>query len=115
MVSGEAMVGAPLEEFLIRHFYRAPARAIERLPRSVDPAAFAEKFGAPIQQLDSMVAQKTVTVAKLMEVAPSGTPDPSSTLYNSTMFVMGGLLVIALVANARVRRLDSKYHLGNSP
>ena len=33
-------------------------RALEKLSRSVDPAAFAAKFGAPLEQLDELVAQK---------------------------------------------------------
>ena len=86
-------------------------RALENLARSVDPAAFAAKFGAPLEQLDELVAQKTVTIAKLMEMAPPGTLDPSSTLYNSTMFLMAGLLVVALLANAWVRPVDARHHL----
>ena len=85
--------------------------ATETLARAVDPSAFAEKFGAPIQQLNALLAQKTVTIAKLMEIAPPGTQDPSNTLYNSTMFLMAGLLVLALVANMMVRPVNSKYHL----
>ena len=86
-------------------------RALEKLARSVDPAAFAAKFGAPLEQLDELVAQKTVTIAKLMEIAAPGTLDPSSTLYNSTMFLMAGLLVVALLANACVRPVDARHHL----
>ena len=86
-------------------------RAVEKLAHSVDPAAFAAKFGAPLEQLDELVAQKTVTIAKLMEMAPPGTLDPSSTLYNSTMFLMAGLLVVALLANAWVRPVDARHHL----
>ena len=46
------------------------------------------------------MASKTVTISRLMELAPAGTVDPSSTLYNSTMYAMAGLLGIALVANS---------------
>ena len=86
-------------------------RALEKLSRSVDPAVFVEKFGAPLEQFSELVAQKTVTIAKLMEIAPPGTLDPSSTLYNSTMFLMAGLLVVALLANALVRPVDARHHL----
>jgi MFS family permease len=86
-------------------------RAIEQLAAKVDPAAFEAKFGAGLDRLDALVAAKTVTVPKLMELLPPGTPDPSATLYNSTMFVMAGLLVIALVANALVRPVDPRHHL----
>ncbi len=88
--------------------------AIEDLASRVDPAAFEAKFGASVERLDELVAAKTVTVAKLMELAPAGTADPSSTLYNSTMFVMAGLLVVALVANLLVRPVDPKHHMRES-
>ena len=86
-------------------------RSIEKLARSVDPAVFTDKFGASIRQLDTLVEQKTVTIGKLMEIAPPGTIDPSSTLYNSTMVLMAGLLVLAFIANAWVRPVASRFHL----
>jgi hypothetical protein len=46
-----------------------------------------------------------------MEIAPSGTIDPSATLYNSTMYVMAGLLAVALVANLLIRPVDSEHQL----
>jgi MFS family permease len=90
---------------------RAQRQAIRDLARSIDPDRFAQTFGASLQQLDALVATRSVTIAKLMEIAPSGTIDPSATLYNSTMFVMAGLLTIALVANALIRPVNEKYHL----
>jgi MFS family permease len=92
---------------------QAVQRAIRRLATVVDPAQFSERFGAPLAQLDQLVAQKTVTIARLMELAPSGTLDPTSTLYNSTMYLMAGLLVVALVANALVRPVAARHHLAD--
>jgi MFS family permease len=86
-------------------------RAIDELAAKADPERFAQSFGAGLDHLDALVAAKTVTIAKLMEVVPSGTPDPTSGLYNSTMFLMAGLLLIALVANLLVRPVDPKHHL----
>jgi MFS family permease len=85
--------------------------ALRELATKVSPARFEATFGAPVSQLSQLVAAKTVTVAKLMEIAPPGTIDPSATLYNSTMYVMAGLLVVALLANALVRPVDPKHHL----
>jgi MFS family permease len=85
--------------------------AVRGLASQVPAAAFETTFGAPVSRLDELLAAKTVTVAKLMEIAPPGTPDPSATLYNSTMYVMAGLLVVALLANALVRPVDPKHHL----
>src|SRR5262245_7667793 len=86
-------------------------QAIEELAAKVDPAAFLRQFGAGIEQLQNLIAAKTVTIAKLMEIAPSGTLDPSATLYNSTMFLMAGLLAVAFVANWLVRPVHAKHHL----
>ncbi|MEM0900631.1 MAG: OFA family MFS transporter [Pseudomonadota bacterium] len=88
--------------------------AIADLAAKVDPAAFAEKFGAPIAQLNELVAAKTVTIANLMEIAPAGTVDPTSTLYNTTMYAMAGLLVIAFFANLMVRPVAEKHHVENT-
>src|SRR5881227_1209798 len=86
-------------------------RAIREVAAQVEPASFAEKFGAPLDQLDALARAKTVTLAKLLEIAPSSTRDPSATLYNSTMFVMAALLAAALVANALIRPVHAKHHL----
>lgn len=89
---------------------RSRQSAIVDLAAQTDPDRFLQAFGAPIDQLDSLVASKTVTISRLMELAPAGTIDPSSTLYNTTMYIMAALLVVALVANLLVRPVNSKHH-----
>ena len=84
--------------------------ALSDLAAKIDPALFEKTFGAPLSDLATLVAKKTVTLPKLMALAPSGTVDPSSTLYSSTMLTMAGLLVIAFVANWLVRPVDPKHH-----
>lgn len=90
---------------------RAVGRAIRKLALAVEPRQFFEKFKSPIDNLDELVAAKTVTIAKLMDITPPGTIDPTATVYNSTMYLMAGLLVVALVANLLVRPVDPKHHL----
>ena len=46
-----------------------------------------------------------------MEIAPSGTVDPSATLYNSTMVAMAALLAVALVANLLIRPVAKKHQM----
>jgi hypothetical protein len=58
-----------------------------------------------------LVQAKTVTVARLMEVMPEGTVDPTPSLYNSAMFAMAALLVIAFFANLAVKPVDPKHHM----
>jgi MFS family permease len=90
---------------------RAVEAGITELAAKVDPQRFEATFGAGLDQLPALVEANTVTLAKLMAIAPPGTPDPSAGLYNSTMFLMAGLLALALVANALVRPVDPKHYM----
>ncbi|MCG8639457.1 MAG: OFA family MFS transporter [Desulfobacterales bacterium] len=85
--------------------------AITDLVAQIDPAFFAERFGAPVSQLRELVDANTVTIANLMEIAPAGTIDPTPTLYNTTMYAMAALLVIAFFANLMVRPVASRHHV----
>jgi MFS family permease len=90
---------------------RSMDAAIRDLAARVDPQRFEQAFGAAVDQLDSLVAAKTVTIGKLMEIAPAGTVDPTPSLYNLTMYLMAALLAIALIANALMRPVDAKHHM----
>jgi MFS family permease len=89
--------------------------AIRDLAPRVDPERFRQAFGAGLEQLDALVAQQTVTIAKLMEIAPAGSVDPTPSLYNLTMYLMAALLAIALVSNAMMRPVDAKHHMAEAP
>ncbi|MFV0302783.1 MAG: OFA family MFS transporter [Paracoccus sp. (in: a-proteobacteria)] len=84
--------------------------AIHSLAARVDPAAFAERFGAPIAQLEQLVVARTVTISGLMEIAPAGTIDPTPSLYNTTMYCMAGLLVMGFIANLFMRPVKAHHH-----
>ena len=86
-------------------------RSITGLAAKVDPAAFEAHFGAPLGSLEELISVKTVTISKLMEIAPPGTVDPTPNLYNITMFVMAGLLALAFFANMAVRPVAERHHL----
>ncbi len=88
-------------------------KAVDNLASKIDPALFLEKFGAPIEKLEELKNAKTVTVQKLMEIAPEGAIDPTPTLYNTTMYTMAALLVIGFFANILVKPVDSKHHLNS--
>jgi MFS family permease len=90
---------------------RSVGNAIDDLVTKVDPQRFRDAFGVGLDQLDALVEAKTVTIAKLMEIAPAGTVNPTSTLYNTTMYVMAGLLFIALLSNALMRPVDPKHYM----
>ena len=90
-------------------------RAINDLVATIDPQRFAEHFGAPLSQLDALVAQNSVTIARLMQIAPPGISDPTSGLYNSTMILMALLLAGALISNALMKPVDSRHHIRAEP
>ena len=89
----------------------AVAKAIDDLVTKIDPAVFAESFGAGLDQLPALVQAKTVTIASLMDIAPAGTVDPTPNLYNTTMYLMALLLAIALVSNAFMRPVHPRHHM----
>ena len=89
----------------------ASANAIKDLAAIVDPVTFQAAFGAGVDQLQTLVDQNTVTIANLMDIAPVGTINPTSSLYNTTMYLMAALLAIALLSNAFMRPVDAKHHM----
>ena len=84
-------------------------RSITDLVDKIDATRFQEAFGAGKDQLQALVEAKTVTVARLMEHVPEGTVDPTPSLYNTTMYAMAGLLVLAFFANYLVGPV-AKHH-----
>lgn len=85
--------------------------AIGDLAGKVEPAAFQARFGAGLDQLEQLVSAQTVTIARLMELVPAGTADPTTSLYNSTMYLMAVLLAIGLVCNAMMKPVAHKHHM----
>ena len=70
-----------------------------------------EDPGASVDQLSLLVKQKTVTISNLMQYMPEGTINPSTTLYNTTMYAMAALLAIAFVSNLLIGPVDKKHHM----
>ena len=57
----------------------------------------------------ALIEAKTVTIAKLMAIAPPGTQDPTPFIYDSTMYSMAGLMGVAALAHLAVRPVAAKY------
>lgn len=102
-------VGSPILLAALRG--RSNQQAIEALAASTPPEAFQATFKAPIGDLSSLVDAKTVTIARLMEVVPPGTVDPTPFLYDSTFYSVSGLLAMAAVSNALIKKVDPKYYI----
>ena len=88
--------------------------AIHELARQINPQRFYETFGARIGELELLIENKTVTLGKLLEIAPPGTVDPTPNLYNTTMYLMAFLLFLALLSNAFMRPVAAR-HLMQKP
>jgi len=93
----------------------AVTKALSDLSARVEPERFRASFGAGVDQLEQLVAAKTVTISKLMEIAPPGTTDPTSGLYNQTMYLMAFLLFLALIANGLMKPVHRKHHMSEIP
>ena len=85
--------------------------AIQDLVNKISPDKFQEIYGASVDQLSLLVKQKTVTISNLMQYMPEGTINPSTTLYNTTMYAMAALLAIAFVSNLLIGPVDKKHHM----
>lgn len=55
----------------------------------IPPEAFEATFGASVDKANDLIASKTLTISKLMALAPPGTVDPTPYLYDTTMYTMG--------------------------
>lgn len=71
-------------------------------------------FGVAIDDdagIQRIVDAKTLTIEKLMELAPPGTVDPTPYLYNTTLQVGAALMTVAFLSNLAIRPLDLKKEL----
>jgi len=89
----------------------AVSNAIHDLVTHIDAELFTRTFGAGVEQLEQLVAAKTVTISKLMEIAPAGTIDPTPSLYNTTMYLMVLLLFVAFLSNYFMSPVGEKHHM----
>jgi len=89
---------------------RATEEAIRSLAKLVDPAVFEQAFGVAISELDSLIAAKTVTISRLLELAPPGTPDPSLFIYDTTAYALAGFQLLGFLCNVAIKRVDPKKY-----
>jgi hypothetical protein len=87
----------------------AEVSAIQELLEKVEPAKFEAMFGAPMSASSELIASKALTIPSLMQLAPSGTVDPSPFVYDSTMYAMAGLMGVATIAHGLVQPVHPKH------
>jgi len=101
--SAAAVVGPSILAVLRERSYQ---QAIDGLMLHVSPACFEKAFCAPLTELPALLSSKTVTISRLLEIAPLGTTDPTPFLYDSTFYTMGGILATAAVSNALINKIE---------
>jgi hypothetical protein len=102
--SGTAVMIGP--RLLAWNRERSISDALADLSTRVDPAAFAERFGAPLSQLTELVAARVVGIPEMMELCPPGTLDPTFTLLDNALYLAAGSYAFGLVAYNAIRPID---------
>ena len=77
--------------------------AIVEMAGGIPTATFEERFGTTQDQIETLIAENSVTIPKLLEICPSNTIDPTPLIYTSTMYFIIICLVLALFANLSIR------------
>ena len=88
------------------------SNAIDDLVTLCPPADFERAFGAPISELSALKSTNVVSIPRLLELVPEGTPDPTPMLYNDACYVVCGLLAMSAVANGMIRPVPRPAPVG---
>lgn len=88
---------------------RSANTAIQDLLSKTDPVKFQQTFKVPISEAQQLIETKTVTIPKLMQMVPAGTPNPTPFIYDTTMYTMAGFMAIAAVCHVMVKPVDAKF------
>lgn len=108
LASSAAAVSGPYFYLTLRN--RAEINAIKELLKIVDQQKFIDFFGVDIGHSHELLEAKTLTINKLMKIVPEGTINPSPFIYDSSMYLMTGLMVAAAGCHYMVKIVDKKYH-----
>jgi hypothetical protein len=90
---------------------RSYNQSAEELTSKIDPERFEIAFGSSpsSDHLSELLEAKSVTIGRLMEIAPEGTMDPSPNLYDTTLYSMGGVLLVAFGVASALSPAGEKY------
>jgi MFS family permease len=87
----------------------AQAATQELIQQVEDPTSFQQAFGCSLEDpmaLQTLIDAKTITIARLMELVPPGTIDPTPFLYDSSCYAAASLMGISLLSNLLIKPLD---------
>ena len=85
------------------------AKSIDAILEKVDPEVFKIITGHDISLAPELIANKTLTLSKLVTILPSNIPDPTPFLYDSTMYSMAALAMMSSMLHFSIKPVDKKY------
>ena len=85
-------------------------QAILDLSEKIEDSQFYNKFGASKESIDVLIDANTVTISRLMEIAPPGTIDPTPFLYDNCLILLAGIQTTALLTNWALTPVDPALH-----
>ena len=89
--------------------------AIRDLSMRIDDVSFTAAFGAGKEQLELLISQKTVTIARLLEMLPANTSDPTIYIYDNAIYAFVTLQCLAFVMNTMLKPVPKSLHLPEKP
>lgn len=107
--AGSAVAGPMGLAYLRSYSYDNALRDLLQTVNAHDPSALERSFGVSISDeegIQTLTEAKTLTIEKLMDLAPTGTVDPTPFLYDTTCYVAAGLMSVAALSNLAIRPLD---------
>ena len=84
-------------------------KALLKLTDLVDSQKFVDAFGVSKNSIDTLIENKAVNIAKLLELCPDGTLDPTPYLYDPAFKTMGVVMGIGAIANLAIKPVDKKF------
>ena len=84
-------------------------KALLSLTDLADNEKFIDAFGVSKSSIDTLIENKAVNIAKLLELCPDGTMDPTPYLYDPAFKTMGVVMGIGALANLAIRPVDRKW------
>eukprot|EP00049_Salpingoeca_infusionum_P011325 m.195798 g.195798 ORF g.195798 m.195798 type:complete len:648 (+) comp14899_c1_seq5:2470-4413(+) len=114
MLTASAMGGliGPLAFAQLR--YRSEVSAIRDLTSQVDANVFSATFGSTKAEVDTLIANNSISIQRLMDVLPDSVQDPTPFLYNDALYAASALLVVAAASNILTRPVNPKHWMSNT-
>ena len=112
--AGSAVCGPMGLAYLRSYSYDNAMSDLLQTVEAHDATALERSFGVSVSDregIDKLVEAKTLTIEKLLELAPEGTVDPTPFLYDTTCYVAAGLMGIAALSNLAIRPLNLSKEL----